>query len=327
MANDQAAFNSTIREIQAGTIGHRVSFPMMGLDDDDACVLAEALKGSTTVTNLSLNWNLIGDRGIAAIGEMLLVNESILELELVKNNFGDAGAIALAEGIFHHRNLGVLEVRDNNLTWTGKDAIARAIILGDLRNVTIKPFDHTELQDYCSKNFNEARDVLLIPELPEILSPKLLHCAAERWHAVQRAHEGKEILDELKSRIAQLPKPDVSQPDAVSALMAQQGDYRAIDNPSVWWNLDETLAEMNQANLRLQADELLDSAGNPTEILERAIGCGNVRHLFTYENWQGATKAELKSVFDALPDYTFIPNRTQLLTTISREEKQAARGR
>ena len=327
MAQDQAAFNAVIEQILNDTIGDRGSFPMMGLTDDDACALAEALRGNTTVTKLHLNWNLIGDRGAAALGKLLRYNDTIIELELVNNDIGDRGAIALAEGIRYHPNLSELRVKDNPFADAGKRAIAEAIILGDLKNITIIPVENLDLRKFCARNFDAARDVLLVNELPDVLEPGRLQTITERWHAIQRAHQGTEVLTIVENKLATMPGPDMSQPDAMSALSVQQGNYRAMDNPTVWWNLDETVAAFNAAGMYLRSQMLLTPEGEPSEILERAIGCGGARHLFRYENWEGASRSELQSVLAVLPEETFIPNRAQLTATIGREERQAAASR
>lgn len=61
----------------------------------DACaqiIIAELLKGNSTVQRLDLARNNIGDAGACALAQMLCTNSSIEYLNLESNEFGERGA-------------------------------------------------------------------------------------------------------------------------------------------------------------------------------------------------------------------------------------------
>ena len=63
-----------------------------------AMAMAEALKTNSTLKEIRLDFNNIGDEGAAALAETFLKRNSTLHrLCLTNNNIGDEGAIALAE--------------------------------------------------------------------------------------------------------------------------------------------------------------------------------------------------------------------------------------
>ena len=293
--------------------------------DDEACELADALMQNTVVREIHLAGCNVGPRGAKALAEALKLTPTIKVLNLPENEIGDEGAIALAEAIRQLPDLSTLICDTNRYTHVAERAIANAIVLGGLKNITRAPVDHDVLKAFCSENFKRARGAFQPFPLPDVLEPERLRDMAERWPAIERSYANTATLEVVEALIADMPRPDVTQADAVAALMVRQGNYRAIDNPLVWRELDATMATLNNAGLQLQAAELLTADGKPSELLERAIGCGRVRHLFSYDNWEGASKADLQSVLRVLPEDIFIPNRTQLLSTIGREERQNAR--
>ena len=61
--------------------------------------LAEALKTNTTLTDIILDNNKIGDEGAKAIAEALKTNTTLINLKLSTNIIGDEGANALAEAL------------------------------------------------------------------------------------------------------------------------------------------------------------------------------------------------------------------------------------
>ena len=294
------------------------------LNNEDACALADALMHNTSVTEIDLSSNQVGDEGFVALGEMLKYKQNIQLIDVRNNKMGDEGCVALAEGVRHLPDLHTLITMNNDFSMVGCIALKNAIVGGDLKNITAAPISLPEVVEYCQENFRRARKAFQPFPLPDLLEPERLRDMAERWPAITRSYCNTATLEVVQEMIAAMPMPDLSQPDAVAALKVQQGDYRAVDNPLVWQKLNLTVETLNEAGMQLQKDALLTADGEPTEIFERAIGSGRVRHLFTYENWEGASKAELQSALRVLPEETFIPNRQQLLSIIGREERQQA---
>lgn len=59
-----------------------IAFTANDLGADDIAELAEALKGNTALTNLSLYDNELGDEGVALVAEALLFNKTLQDLNL-----------------------------------------------------------------------------------------------------------------------------------------------------------------------------------------------------------------------------------------------------
>ena len=69
------------------------------IGDEQAIILANALKKNRTVTELNLFKNQIGDTGAIALAEALEVNRTLSSLNLASNKIRVAGAIALAKAL------------------------------------------------------------------------------------------------------------------------------------------------------------------------------------------------------------------------------------
>jgi len=97
-----------------------------------AIAIAEALKVNVVMTTLNLGANSIGDEGAKAIAEALKVNAVLTTLNLGYNSFfnstiGDEGAIAIAEALKVNAVLTTLSLKDNNIGVDGAKAIAEVL--------------------------------------------------------------------------------------------------------------------------------------------------------------------------------------------------------
>ena len=74
---------------------------------------------NSTVTELNLSWNSIGDAGATAIAEALRVNSTVTKLDLLGNSIGDAGATAIAEALRVNSAVTKLGLSSNSIgvTW------------------------------------------------------------------------------------------------------------------------------------------------------------------------------------------------------------------
>lgn len=70
-----------------------------GIDDEGACLLAQAMNSLETLVHLDLKNNQIGERGTIALAEALKENESLKVLDLSANRVSENGGIALAQAL------------------------------------------------------------------------------------------------------------------------------------------------------------------------------------------------------------------------------------
>ncbi|KAL7537033.1 hypothetical protein ACHAWF_005640 [Thalassiosira exigua] len=80
-----------------------------GLDDDNAKVLADALKGCTTLRKLDMSWNRnIGRRGWQTISNCLATLSGLEHLDIGDNRIDDVAAIVVANALARMKNLKTL---------------------------------------------------------------------------------------------------------------------------------------------------------------------------------------------------------------------------
>jgi NLR family CARD domain-containing protein 3 len=83
--------------------------------------MAVILKVNTSLSELSLGCNNVGNDGVTALGEALKVNRSLSGLYLDGNNVGDEGAVAIADVLKFNKTLWqldlALEQRNATLWW------------------------------------------------------------------------------------------------------------------------------------------------------------------------------------------------------------------
>ncbi|KAL0242426.1 hypothetical protein GEMRC1_004989 [Eukaryota sp. GEM-RC1] len=87
----------------------------------------EALKTNTTVTNVNLIYNSIGDEGVRALAEALKVNTTVTSVVLRDNSIGDEGAKALAEALKVNVTVTSVDLQDNSIGDEGAEALAEAL--------------------------------------------------------------------------------------------------------------------------------------------------------------------------------------------------------
>eukprot|EP00812_Abedinium_dasypus_P003266 NODE_1402_length_1151_cov_323.447080.p1 GENE.NODE_1402_length_1151_cov_323.447080~~NODE_1402_length_1151_cov_323.447080.p1 ORF type:complete len:335 (+),score=116.77 NODE_1402_length_1151_cov_323.447080:116-1006(+) len=106
--------NTTLKELYLR--GNRIG-------DDGAKALAAALRHNTTLTVLDLEDNKIGDGGAEALAAALQHNTTLETLLLSHNEIGDDGAKALAAALQHNSTLWRLELYGNKIGEGGKQAL------------------------------------------------------------------------------------------------------------------------------------------------------------------------------------------------------------
>ena len=97
------------------------------IGDEGAKAIAEALKTNTTLINLKLSTNIIGDEGAYALAEALKTNTTLTDLILDNNKIGDEGAKAIAEALKTNTTLINLKLSTNIIGDEGANALAEAL--------------------------------------------------------------------------------------------------------------------------------------------------------------------------------------------------------
>ncbi|KAL9965575.1 hypothetical protein ACROYT_G029390 [Oculina patagonica] len=111
----------------SGSLLKRRALSLRRITDADAVVLAKALKGNSSLTELDLSDNNIGDQGATGLAEALKNNKSLTELGLSDNNIDDQGATGLAEALQNNKSLTELDLSVNNIGDQGATALAVAL--------------------------------------------------------------------------------------------------------------------------------------------------------------------------------------------------------
>merc|ERR1719343_487286 len=114
---------------------------MNKVGDEGAIALAEALRGDTcamTLLNLRRQVPGLSDKTALAFAETLRTNSTLEQLRLRKNHIGDAGATALGSAVAEHFRLKTrksgadfrfeLDLEDNQIRAKGGLALLRSLV-------------------------------------------------------------------------------------------------------------------------------------------------------------------------------------------------------
>lgn len=85
-----------------------------GIGEEGTKALARLLRGNPTVTKVNLRDNAIGKEGVRALGEALRYNTTLTELDLSYNKLGEEGGRVMGECLQDNISLSVL-----HLAWNG----------------------------------------------------------------------------------------------------------------------------------------------------------------------------------------------------------------
>jgi Ran GTPase-activating protein (RanGAP) involved in mRNA processing and transport len=102
-------------------------FGINQIDDEEANLLAQALKHNNTVTTINLSCHNIGDEGTKALAHILTNNKSITTVNLDSNNIGDEGAKALAQALANNSTVMKIDLSWNKIGSDGAKALADAL--------------------------------------------------------------------------------------------------------------------------------------------------------------------------------------------------------
>ncbi|MFY9590228.1 hypothetical protein [Rickettsia endosymbiont of Halotydeus destructor] len=103
-----------------------LNLPCKEIGDAETKHIAEALKTNTTLTELNLSYNKIGDEGAIAIGDGFN-DMALTSLNLENNYIGDEGAIAIGRGLKNNTILTSLNLHYNQIGYEGAIAIGEGL--------------------------------------------------------------------------------------------------------------------------------------------------------------------------------------------------------
>merc|ERR1712232_548203 len=108
--------------------------------------MAKSLKGNSTLTELYLQSNRIGDAGAKAFSDCICENSVLIDLHLGINSITDEGAKSLIDSLNHNQTLIHLYLSGNNISHDIKDRLGNILswnALGALEEHTIIDFPET----------------------------------------------------------------------------------------------------------------------------------------------------------------------------------------
>ena len=121
-------YNSTVTQLDLSA---------NGLGDGECTALAEAIKHNSTITRLDLSENDLCIGSCTALAEAIKHNSTITQLDLSRNGFGTGDCTTLAKAIKHNSTITQLDMSGNKLGTGDGTALAEAI----KQNSTITQLD------------------------------------------------------------------------------------------------------------------------------------------------------------------------------------------
>ena len=97
------------------------------IGNSGAASLSQALVVNTSLTNLCLCGNSIGDSGAASLSQALSVNPSLTNLDLSWNSIGDSGAASLSQALAANSSLTNLDLSENSFGESGSAFLSQAL--------------------------------------------------------------------------------------------------------------------------------------------------------------------------------------------------------
>ena len=97
------------------------------IGDAFAASLSEALTRNSSLTNLDLSYNSIGAVGAASLSQALTANSSLTNLDLSVNSIGAVGAASLFQALTANSSLTNLDLRGNSIDAVGAASLSQAL--------------------------------------------------------------------------------------------------------------------------------------------------------------------------------------------------------
>ena len=127
------SFNTIIFGLKQNIITHLIIIKC-NIDDEEATLLATALKNNTTLTELTIYENNMGNKGATALATIIEKDTVLLIIYFDLNQIGDEGAKALATALEKNRTLERLSLYNNIIGDEGAKAIAKALNINTTLN-------------------------------------------------------------------------------------------------------------------------------------------------------------------------------------------------
>ena len=175
---------------------------------EGAAYLATALSGQTSVRNLSLEWNAIGN-GLDPLMEALTINSKLEALDLRNNRIGPEGATYISRMLQANKSINKLDLRWNEIGASG----ANELLAGLRVNTSIKQIElagnkipENLLGELESGSKDQAAPTKQIAGMFESVVPlKLLNKEKEYADELQSKYESHLITNSrAEARIAEL---------------------------------------------------------------------------------------------------------------------------
>ena len=109
------------------------------IGDTGATSLSQALTVNSSLTNLNLSGNSIGVTGATSLSQALIVNSSLTNLNLRGNSIGKTGATSLSQALTVNSSLTNLDLCWNSIGVTGATSLSQALIVNSsLTNLNLR---------------------------------------------------------------------------------------------------------------------------------------------------------------------------------------------
>ena len=118
-------------ESLACTLGEHLHFSYLKLDEEiskyEVVSLSKALSVNSSLTNLDLSDNTVGDSGAVSLSQALAVNSSLTNLDLTRNSIRDFGAASLSQALSVNSSLTNLDLSGNDIGYAGAASLSQAL--------------------------------------------------------------------------------------------------------------------------------------------------------------------------------------------------------
>jgi Ran GTPase-activating protein (RanGAP) involved in mRNA processing and transport len=121
----RAALKGAFEAMRGGAV--EVSVAYLGIGDVGAGMLAEELRGNTTLRFVRLNGSQVTDVGAGQLADALRTNASVEVLDLGDNSIGEAGATQLADALRTNTSVENLDLGSNLIGDAGAAQLADAL--------------------------------------------------------------------------------------------------------------------------------------------------------------------------------------------------------
>lgn len=152
-----------------------INHSVKGYKDDEAVIISWFLKTNSSLTELNLYNNNIGDTGARSIAHALTKNTTLIDLNLSNNCIGDIGAQQFGAALEINKTLTELNLNQNEISHVGVQALGKGISINDtLKKIKLNG-DIPLLQFRNKKNKNIDFALKGYTDLDTIIIATMLH--------------------------------------------------------------------------------------------------------------------------------------------------------